>query len=1430
MKPTIQFTLTAILFVLCFVGEVKAREYTPDTNTIALWHFNETSGGTVADASGNGNNGTATGTTIVDGRFGKAKYFNGTSDYIIVPLSQSLMPESSLTVECWIFPTGNGGTDARIIREAGANGFLLAWKQELEEKIQFRIDKSGITKKAVDNVPNTTYLNSWHHVAGVYSINNGVKLYIDGKLRSTDIHNGTIIYDAPSLLIGWGSGPEYFEGYIDEVRISKIAREPSEFNIPDLVAYYPFNGNANDESGYGNHGTLSGATLSSDRFGSTNKAYNFDGVNDEIIVPNSTFLNFDSLHPMSTTVWVYRIGNSQIPPYMHILGKRQANTSVINYQIAWEPSKGYTFNNRKNDIVSEVKSNSQNSPLNCWTNISGVFNGQKLFLYINGKLIDSTIGTLGDITTYAFKIGNSGENPLWQGYIDDIRIYNRALSESEIDSLYHENGWDPQVTLVTPSQNALNISKSTNISATFNVAMNTASLNTSNILVYGSQSGKHAGTITLSGDTAFTFNPATDFKAGEVVSVTLTKNILSASGDSLMNGWHWSFTVQAIGGTATFTKTQELLVDEAPGYMSSGDFDMDGDIDIVVGNSGSQTSSLLKNNGNGFFDTIPYFQSGMTPYPVASGDVDGDGDLDIIVANVSTDTISLLFNNTGIFIRTTISGQRIRDAALNDFDGDGDLDLAVTAVDSNKIFIFRNGGTGSLTKTSSINLNDQPLSIATSDINRDGSMDLIVTVNRDGNIGTAITYKNQGDGTFVQAFSESNIGVTQGTLVVGDLNTDGSQDLILPIDINNKVTILKNNNPESFTILNITGFSGQARTVAIGDLDGDGDLDPVVPTYSTTYVMLYRNEGSMNFATLPYIILQNVPWASSLADFDGDGDLDMAVTEPNVNKVAILMNDYQEVTFGFVTGTKFNDFNGNGIKDESEGVLENWSIYLSGAASETTLTDANGNYLFDSLEAGTYIITEEERAGWVRTSDSSSYTIAISSGDTVTNKNFGNFQLASISGKKFHDADADSTFDGNDGVLESWSIVLSGAVNDTVMTDANGDYSFTNLTAGKYLVREIQQSGWTQTTPNPDTITIQSGSNVTGVNFGNSQNGRISGFKFEDVDGDGVYDNGEPKLSGWTIILYGTVVRTTLTDGSGNFSFIDLPAGIYQLNEAPQTGWVKTSPEFHTIILPSGAQLDTMNFGNFRYGSISGMKFNDVNADGAKQPSEPFLANWRITLTSSNNSLSTLTDGSGNFNFDSLLAGTYTISEEERIPWYQTIAPYNPLTIVSGTSLSSQNFGNVFRVGCSVIEKWNMVSNPLQPARRKIILFSDASSPAFKFYGGYVPSESLFVGTGYWLKFPSADTVQIFGTEVTSDTIDVQADWNLIGSLSSAIPVTCVEPIGTTVLSNYFEYETGYVASEMIEPCKAYWVKVSSSGKLALRSECALSKTMLHKR
>lgn len=70
-----------------------------------------------------------------------------------------------------------------------------------------------------------------------------------------------------------------------------------------LVAYYPFNGNTNDASGNGNHGTVAGAVPANDRFGNANSAYGFDGVNDLVSIPNSTSLNISDNHAMSVALW-----------------------------------------------------------------------------------------------------------------------------------------------------------------------------------------------------------------------------------------------------------------------------------------------------------------------------------------------------------------------------------------------------------------------------------------------------------------------------------------------------------------------------------------------------------------------------------------------------------------------------------------------------------------------------------------------------------------------------------------------------------------------------------------------------------------------------------------------------------------------------------------------------------------------------------------------------------------------------------------------------------------------------------------------------------------------------------------------------------------------------------------------------------------------
>lgn len=192
---------------------------------------------------------------------------------------------------------------------------------------------------------------------------------------------------------------------------------------------------------------------------------------------------------------------------------------------------------------------------------------------------------------------------------------------------------------------------------------------------------------------------------------------------------------------------------------------------------------------------------------------------------------------------------------------------------------------------------------------------------------------------------------------------------------------------------------------------------------------------------------------------------------------------------------------------------------------------------------------------------------------------------------------------------ETRSITLSTGA--TAYTDADGNYCFVNLFTGDYTLTETLQPGWKQTLqPNPVSITT-SGQVITDVNFGNFQLGKICGMKFDDLNGNGVKDAGEPGLSGWRIVLStGAVV---FTDADGNYCFANLDKGNYTLSETLQVGWKQTLQPGQVSITSSGQVITDVNFGNFKLGKICGLKFEDMNGNGAKDAGEPTLSGWWIT-------------------------------------------------------------------------------------------------------------------------------------------------------------------------------------------------------------------------
>ena len=230
--------------------------------------------------------------------------------------------------------------------------------------------------------------------------------------------------------------------------LNAYSQIPNYVPANGLVGWWPFNGNANDESGNGNNGTVNGATLTSDRFGNIGQAYGFDGVNDFIEITDNPNYSFLLNSTYSVNIW-FRLTN---------LGSTQAfigqgDGDGLNQNRFWRISY-YSNNNISNHIRGDLSDpfDTKNlfpwSSINQWHMVTMVRNyNNNLKMYIDGGLIDTDTDITGIASPFTQQrnlyIGaffNSYPNILMQflnGSLDDIGIWNRALTECEIQDLYH---------------------------------------------------------------------------------------------------------------------------------------------------------------------------------------------------------------------------------------------------------------------------------------------------------------------------------------------------------------------------------------------------------------------------------------------------------------------------------------------------------------------------------------------------------------------------------------------------------------------------------------------------------------------------------------------------------------------------------------------------------------------------------------------------------------------------------------------------------------------------------------------------------------------------------------------------------------------------------------------------------------------------------
>ncbi len=352
-------------------------------------------------------------------------------------------------------------------------------------------------------------------------------------------------------------------------------------------------------------------------------------------------------------------------------------------------------------------------------------------------------------------------------------------------------------------------------------------------------------------------------------------------------------------------------------------------------------------------------------------------------------------------------------------------------------------------------------------------------------------------------------------------------------------------------------------------------------------------------------------------------------------------NDFGNWTWATKSGTKFEDLDADGQPREAgEPGLPGWTIYVDhngngvwDAGELFDVTDANGDYTINNITPGAFYIREVPQADWMNSFPAAGYYYEtfISDEDKVGN-DFGNWTWATKSGTKFEDLDADGQpREAGEPGLPGWTIYVdhngngvwdAGELFD--VTDANGDYTINNITPGAFYIREVPQADWMNSFPAAGYYyeTFISDEDKVGNDFGNWTWATKSGYKFYDVNFDGVWDEGEQGLAGWTIYADGvdgggmTVNLSMTTDADGYYEF-SLKPGTYTISEYIPTSsnWEQTAPAggSYTETFTSGQESLSNDFGNVYWQDETAWGYG---LDGYAIPftAEPMkLKNWGWT-------------------------------------------------------------------------------------------------------------------------------------------------------------------------------------------------------------------------
>ncbi|MCG7950015.1 MAG: Ig-like domain-containing protein, partial [Candidatus Thiodiazotropha endolucinida] len=507
-----------------------------------------------------------------------------------------------------------------------------------------------------------------------------------------------------------------------------------------LLGHWTLDSNAADSSGNSHDGTLTnGASI--DNPGSSNPIgggnLNLDGFNDFVQL-NTHVSAFSDLSEGTIAAWI-NTSYSGAQAMFSI-----TDTADYNSLVVFGMDNGRIFFDLANNnfYSLSVETNASYADGN-WHHVAVTVDGSGNSIYIDGVEVSlaglfyrdgnsSTSSFISSVTSLdSMAIGNlrdpAGYTGFFNGLQDDVRVYDRALSASDITELIsntaptYDAAGPPSFTAhtITSAANGAASVTTVDMDGDGDLDVVSASQNDNKIAWYENDGSQNftAQTISTSASGAFAVTTADVDGDGDM-------DVLSASITDDKIAWYEN------DGNENFTTHTITLSADIAASVAAADVDDDGDIDVLSASVGDDRVVWYENDGNENFTTHTVTTSATEARQVIAADVDGDGDLDLLSASRSSDKLAWYendgFENFTLHTITAAAGP-VSAVAAADIDGDGDLDVISASYTDDNVVWFENDGSENFTANTIASVTGEAFSVAVADMDGDGDVDVLAT-------------------------------------------------------------------------------------------------------------------------------------------------------------------------------------------------------------------------------------------------------------------------------------------------------------------------------------------------------------------------------------------------------------------------------------------------------------------------------------------------------------------------------------------------------------------------------------------------------------------------------------------------------------------------------------------------------------------------------